>query len=123
MRRKSRGKSAAKPLACGAVIAAALAATSSLAATLRVVTYNVDDDTGSPSGHDARVDFSKLGVILQGIGNHHLNGNAQPIDVLSLQELHYDNPSISSTLQNTVNQLNGIYGAGTYAYDTYVGDT
>ncbi len=37
--------------------------------------------------------------------------------------MHYDNPGISSTLSAVVNQLNSLYGAGTYAYDTYVGDT
>jgi len=123
MRCKRRGNCHPKRFACSALIAAALAATSSLAATLRVVTYNIDDDTGDPSGHDSRVDFTKLGTILQGIGNHHLNGNAQPIDVLSLQELHYDNPNPSSSLQNIVTQLNNIYGLGTYAFDPYVGTT
>jgi autotransporter-associated beta strand protein len=106
-------------------MAAAMAlfsASSAFAASLRIVTYNVDDDTGG-GGTDARTDMTKLGAILQGVGNHHLDGSAQPIDVLAVEELHYDNPGISSTLSAIVNQLNGIYGAGTYAYDSYVGDT
>jgi hypothetical protein len=108
-----------------AIAAAALssAAAMSQAASLRVVTYNIDDDTGGTSGTDARVNYNDLGIILQAIGATHLSGNSQPIDVLALQELHYNNPSISTSLQSIVNTLNGIYGAGTYAYDTLVGTT
>lgn len=57
--------------------------------------------------------------LMQGIGNHHLAGNAQPIDVLSLQELdgvqfYLGN---SASLPFMVDELNAIYGAGTYAAD------
>jgi hypothetical protein len=88
------------------------------AGTLRIATYNVRADTGSPN--------SGLGLtaVLQGIGNAILpDNNAQPIDVLALQELNYDNPLPSSTLQFIVNQLNTIYGPGAYAYDTVVDPT
>ena len=82
------------------------------AETLRIVTYNIKADTGSP-GSDSG---PGLTTVLQAIGSEHLNGgNAQPIDVLALQEL-YSTPSM--TLGYIVGQLNGIYGAGTYAYDT-----
>ncbi len=37
--------------------------------------------------------------------------------------MNYDNPAVSSTLQYLVGQLNSYYGAGTYAYDTYVDPT
>jgi len=86
-------------------------AVSSAASTdeLRIVTYNVKADTGSNDSG------AGLTTVLQAIGNEHLNGNAQPIDVLALQEL-YSTPSV--TLSYIVGQLNGIYGAGTYAYDT-----
>jgi hypothetical protein len=97
------------------------------ASTLRIVTYNIDDDTGggtaSNPGSDARTNMTDLGVILQAIGNEHLVDGAQPIDVLALNELHNDGTSISTSLPAIVNVLNGIYGAGTYAYDTYVGTT
>ncbi len=85
---------------------------------LRVATYNVRADTGSPDGGPG------LTQVLQGIGNAILpDGRAQPVDVLALQELNYDNPLLSSTLQFLVDQLNGIYGAGTYAFDPVVDPT
>jgi endonuclease/exonuclease/phosphatase family metal-dependent hydrolase len=93
------------------------------ATTLRIVTYNIDDDTGGSDQTDARTNMTDLGVILQAIGNEHLVDGAQPIDVLALNELHNDGASISSSLPAIVSVLNGIYGAGTYAYDTYVGTT
>ncbi len=77
------------------------------AGDLRIATYNVRADTGSPDGGPG------LTTVLQGIGNAILpDGNAQPVDVLALEELNYDNPSPSSTLQFIVSQLNAIYGAG-----------
>ncbi len=72
------------------------------------MTYNIDADTGSNDSGPG------LTTVLQAIGNEHLDGNAQPIDVLALQEL-YSTPSV--TLSYIVGQLNSIYGAGTYAYD------
>ena len=46
-----------------------------------------------------------------------------PFDIFALEELNYNNPAVSSTLQYLVGQLNSYYGAGTYAYDTYVDPT
>jgi hypothetical protein len=95
---------------CGVAIAEA--------GTLRIVTYNVRADTGSPNSGPG------LTSVLQGIGNAILpDNNAQPIDVLALQELNYNNPTPSSTLQFIVNQLNTIYGPGAYAYDMVVDPT
>lgn len=82
------------------------------ASELRIVTYNVQSDTTGAAGANGG---PGLTTVLQAIGSESLNGHAQPIDVLALQEL-YGTPS--TTLQFLVNQLNGIYGAGTYAYDT-----
>ena len=77
------------------------------AGDLRIATYNVRADTGSPDGGPG------LTTVLQGIGNAILpDSNAQPVDVLALEELNYNNPSPSSTLQFIVSQLNAIYGAG-----------
>jgi hypothetical protein len=88
------------------------------AGTLRIASYNVRADTGSPNSGPG------LTSVLQGIGNAILpDNNAQPIDVLALQELNYNNPAPSSTLQFIVNQLNTIYGPGTYAYDTVIDPT
>ena len=98
---------------CMAITCAVLAtAHISSAQTLRIVTYNIDADTNGAAGADAG---PGLATVLQAIGNESLNGHAQPIDVLALQEL-YGTPT--TTLSYIVGQLNGIYGAGTYAYDT-----
>src|SRR5882724_11609436 len=88
----------------------------SAAQVLRVVTYNIDADTGgSFGGTGGPISGPGLTTVLQAIGNSHLAGNAQPIDVLTLQEL---NVTSSITLDFIVGQLNAIYGDGTYAYDT-----
>ena len=94
------------------------------ATKIRVVTYNIDDDTGGAGGVGPRTPMADLATILKGIGDHHLaNGNAQPIDVLALQETHYDNPNPSSSLSAIANQLNSIYGAGTYSFSTFIDAT
>ena len=78
--------------------------------TLRIVYYNIEcwgrssDAAITGSGHS-------LPLIIQAIGLHHIGTNAQPVDVLALEELQ------PTTLSNFVTQLNVIYGAGTYAYD------
>src|SRR3954447_1616497 len=94
-----------------------LPALSAVAAqTLRVVAYNIDADTGGASGQmGGPTSGPGLITVLQGIGDAHLAGNAQPIDVLALEEL-YGDPTV--TLSYIVGQLNSIYGAGTYDYDT-----
>ncbi len=84
------------------------------ATTLRIATYNVDcSDTASNSN------VPDLAAVLQAVGQHHMAGNAQPIDVAGLQELldTNDNTVVSTTLPALVNQLNTFYGSGTYAYD------
>src|SRR3954453_1126171 len=79
-------------------------------AMLRIVSYNIDDaDQGNDNNITAS--YGGLPAVLQAIGQHHIGTNAQPIDVLGVEEL---NPT---TLANLVNALNNIYGAGTYAYD------
>jgi hypothetical protein len=85
-------------------------ATSASATSLRVVSYNIDDaDQGNDDNITAA--FAGLPAVLQAIGQHHIGTNAQPIDVLGVEELN------STTLPNLVSALNGIYGAGSYAYD------
>ena len=72
-----------------------------------------------------------LTAVLQAIGQEHLGvtpsnpvGHAQPIDVLALEELNYTtsggSETISQTLSYITGQLNSIYGAGTYNYDTTI---
>jgi endonuclease/exonuclease/phosphatase family metal-dependent hydrolase len=91
--------------------------------TIRIASYNIDDDTGGAGGVGPQTPFASLGTVLKGIGDHHLAGNAQPIDVLLLQELHYDNPSLSSSLPQVVAQLNAAFPGNTYVADTFVDPT
>jgi len=81
---------------------------------IRVVTYNIDADTGTSTPQPG------LDTVLQAIGNANLAGNTQPIDVLALQELYF---TPSTTLQPLVNSLNAIYGNRAYAFDPFVGAT
>jgi hypothetical protein len=91
------------------VIVVVLWATTAHAA-LRIVSYNIDD---ADQGNDNNITASYAGLpaALQAIGQHHIGTNAQPIDVLGVEELN------STTLTNLVNALNNIYGAGTYDFD------
>ena len=78
--------------------------------TLRVVSYNIDCEDRSSDGNITN-SMHSLPTVVQAIGLHHLGTNAQPVDVMSCEELN------STTLSNFVVQLNIIYGAGTYSYD------
>jgi hypothetical protein len=80
------------------------------AKTLRIVSYNIDC---ADQGSDNNITGSahSLPTVIQAIGLHHLGTNAQPVDILGVEELR------STSLSNFVAQLNNIYGAGTYAFD------
>ncbi len=83
---------------------------SAKAAALRIVSYNIDcEDKGSDLNITGTT--HSLPTVVQAIGLHHLGTNAQPMDVMSVEELN------STTLGNFVTALNAIYGAGAYAYD------
>ena len=78
--------------------------------TLRIVCYNIDcEDKGS----DVNITGTthSLPTVVEAIGLHHLGTNAQPMDVMSIEELN------STTLGNFVTYLNAIYGAGYYTSD------
>ena len=77
---------------------------------MRIVSYNIDCEDRSSDGNITNAVHS-LPTVVQAIGLHHLGTNAQPVDVMSCEELN------STTLSNFVVQLNLIYGAGTYTYD------
>ena len=78
--------------------------------TLRVVSYNIDcADQGSDNNITGPT--HSLPTVIQAIGLHHIGTNAQPVDVLGLEELR------PTTLSNLTAQLNAIYGAGTYTFD------
>jgi endonuclease/exonuclease/phosphatase family metal-dependent hydrolase len=104
-----------------AVSGASLCASdNSIATTLRIATYNINADTSSFENYPQS---ANLETVLQGIGDEHLNdngvSNAQPIDVLALQELPNGSGGASApSLSSIVANLNAEYGAGTYAYDS-----
>ena len=83
---------------------------------LRIVSYNTA--TGEPGGGQTQP-RPGLDTILEAIGNENVGGVARPIDVLLLQE----QSSSATTTQTIVNQLNAIYGAGTYDLSTLDGGT
>src|SRR5882757_228889 len=104
----SRGIRNLKSKAVAAIVVVLWA--TSAHATLRIVSYNIDDaDQGNDNNITAT--YAGLPTVLQAIGKHHIGANAQPIDVLGVEELN------STTLSNLVTALNNTYGAGTYAYD------
>jgi autotransporter-associated beta strand protein len=120
---KSRRRGDWKFIASG--VAAAVWSSVARANALRIVTYNIDADTYGQLGQMGGADAGPgLTQVLQAIGEVSLNDNgaqrAQPIDVLALEEMNYPNGTngnLSTTLTFVVNQLNTIYGNGTYAYD------
>ena len=93
-----------------AVFAGGLCAGEVRAAALRIVSYNIDC-ADQASDNNITGTTHSLPTVIQAIGLHHLGSNAQPADVIGLEEL------TSTTLANFVTQLNAIYGAGTYASD------
>jgi hypothetical protein len=79
--------------------------------TLRIVSYNIDCSDQSSDGNITN-SIHSLPTVVQAMGLHHLGTNAQPVDIMSCEELN------ATTLANFCTQLNLIYGAGTYTFDT-----
>jgi hypothetical protein len=92
------------------IAAALMFAVNARAETLRIVSYNIDS---SDQGSDNNITgpSHSLPTVVQAIGLHHIGTNAQPMDVMGVEELN------STTLSNFVTQLNSIYGAGAYTFD------
>jgi hypothetical protein len=92
--------------------------------TLRIVTYNIEDDINgattplpgliAPPSNPANV---QAGGVLEGIGEEIVGGDpAQPLDILALQETT-SNPL---TVAPIVSGLNSFYGvAGMYSNSSY----
>src|SRR5690349_19227386 len=78
--------------------------------TLRIASYNIDCADQS-SDNNITGPTHSAPTVIQAMGLHHIGANAQPVDVLGLEEL------TSTTLANLVAQLNAVYGPGTYAFD------
>ena len=93
-----------------AVFVTMLCASGAWGNTLRIASYNIDCEDRGSDGNITNSTHS-LPTVVQAIGLHHLGTNAQPVDVMSCEELN------ATTLSNFCVQLNAIYGAGTYTYD------
>ncbi len=104
---KRRGRQAVIAAGC----LSALCICSARGDALRIACYNIDCADQS-SDNNITGPTHSLPTVIQGIGLHHLGRNAQPVDVLALEEV------MSTTLASFTTELNAIYGAGTYAYDT-----
>jgi hypothetical protein len=78
--------------------------------TLRIASYNIDcSDQGSDNSITGAV--HSLPAVFQAIGLHHLGTNAQPVDIMTAEELN------STTLSNLVTALTNLYSAGSYTWD------
>jgi hypothetical protein len=90
---------------------------------VRIVTYNIEADINGATSPlpgliapPANATDYQSGGVLEGIGEELVNGNAQPLDVLALQET----TSNTQTVAPIVSALNTFYGvAGMYASSTY----
>ncbi len=95
--------------------------------TLRIVTYNIEDDTsGNTTPLPGLITPSaggtvQQGGVLEGIGEQVLGGDpGQPIDVLALEET----TSNTTTVTPIVNGLNSYYNSpGMYAMSSYQANT
>ncbi len=97
------------PRARAAAIESLEARTFCSSTTLRVASYNVEDDI---DGYTAP--RPGLATVLEGIGAFAIGTTARPIDVLTLEET----TSNADTVAPIVSALNSYYGAGTYAAST-----
>jgi endonuclease/exonuclease/phosphatase family metal-dependent hydrolase len=80
------------------------------AGVLRIVDWNIEADINGVTTPRAG-----LNTVLQGMGNEILAGDAQPIDIMALEET----TSNATTVAPIVTDLNTDYGAGTYAMSSY----
>ncbi len=95
---------------CAASFIGALCCSQALAGEIRLAAYNLDADVSSFTPNTSARD-----ALLQGIGNFSVVGHAQQLDILAMEET----TSNSTTVTPIVNDLNGIYGAGTYATPSF----
>jgi endonuclease/exonuclease/phosphatase family metal-dependent hydrolase len=78
---------------------------------IRIVTYNIEDDING-----ATTPLPGLYQVLEGIGEQQVQGTAQPLDILALEET----TSNQTTVVPIVNALNSYYsGAAVYAQSPY----
>jgi endonuclease/exonuclease/phosphatase family metal-dependent hydrolase len=86
--------------------------TDAFAGTLRIADWNIEADI---NGHTtARNGFN---TVLQGIGNEIINGSAQPIDIMALEET----TSNSTTVAPILSMLNADYPGANFQTSTLQG--
>jgi endonuclease/exonuclease/phosphatase family metal-dependent hydrolase len=98
-------------MACGAALFVSITCfgVCAHAGVLRVVDWNIEADI---NGHTtARAGFN---TVLQGIGNEIIANNAQPLDIMSLEET----TSNATTVQPILTMLNGDYAGANYKTST-----
>jgi len=103
-------------LSCLAMAIVVFTAVSPVSAQLRVVTYNVANGSGVGNSIVPR---TGMDLVLTAMGNESVGGIARPIDILMLQEVD----DVTTTVQDFLNIMNGIYGAGTYARGTVLNNS
>ena len=104
------------------VAACQMAVASADPATLRIASYNIDSQDQNSDNNITQstgATAHSISTVIQAIGNHHIGGNAQPVDVLGLEEmLTSTTGGVNRTLNDLTTQLNSIYGTGAYSFDT-----
>src|SRR5271170_5255768 len=80
--------------------------------TLRIVDWNIEDDING-----ATTPLPGFNTVLQGIGNEIIAGDAQPLDIMALEET----TSNATTVHPILNMLNGDYAGANYKISSYQG--
>jgi len=81
-----------------------------LCSILRIVDWNIEDDING-----ATTPLPGFNTVLQGMGNEIIAGDAQPIDIMTLEET----TSNATTVQPILNMLNGDYSGANYKMSSY----
>ena len=89
----------------------------SAGATIRIASYNIDSQDQGSDNNITGASHS-MPTVIQAMGLHHIGSNAQPVDVLGLEEmLTSTTGGFNTTLSDATTALNNIYGAGAYSFD------
>ena len=97
-------------LAALGLAASFVTCTSAIAGDLRIVDWNIEADIDGYT-----TPRPGLNTVLQGMGNEIIAGDAQPIDIMALEETTGN----TTTVQPIVNDLNSDYPGASYAMSSY----